>query len=338
MRAIEIGEAFGLDGLRLVERPDPEPGPGQIRVRMAAASLNYRDLLMVEGRYNPRQPLPLVPCSDGVGRVDAVGPGVERVGEGDRVATIFAQGWLGGPLDRAAARTTLGGPLPGVLADRVVLSAEGVVPVPEHLTDVEAACLPCAGVTAWNALGHGGGLRPGDTVVLQGTGGVSILALQLARLAGARVLITSSSAEKLARARELGAEVGVRYDEQPDWSRAVRDWTGKRGADLVVEVGGAGTLQQSIDSVAFDGRIALIGVLAGNRSELDITRLFMQRVRVQGIFVGSRADFEALHRAVAAARLRPVVDRVVPLERTREALEALKSGAHFGKIAIGFDA
>ncbi len=207
MRAMEIQGAFGLDHLVLVERPDPVPGPGQVLVRLRAASLNYRDLLTVEGKYNPKQKLPLIPCSDGAGEVVAVGEGVTRVRPNDRVCPIFAQRWIAGEPTRDRLRSTLGGPLDGTLAELAVFDQEGLVKIPEHLTDEEAATLPCAAVTAWTALD---GITAGDTVLLQGTGGVSIFALQLANLRGARVIITSSSDEKLARARELGAAAGIR--------------------------------------------------------------------------------------------------------------------------------
>ncbi|MCB1057340.1 MAG: NAD(P)-dependent alcohol dehydrogenase, partial [Acidobacteria bacterium] len=229
MRVMEIRGGFGLDHLLPGERPDPEAGRGQVLLRMRAASINYRDLLMVQGRYNPRQPLPLIPCSDGVGEVVAVGPGVDRVAVGDRVAPIFCQRWLGGEATPERLRSTLGGPLDGTLAELMVLSQEGVVRVPEHLDDPEAATLTCAGVTAWSALFTHGEIVPGDTVLLLGTGGVSIFALQLAKLAGARVVITSSSDEKLGRARELGADETVNYTSVPEWGKRVRELTGGRG-------------------------------------------------------------------------------------------------------------
>lgn len=334
MRAIEIRGGFGLDNLALIERPDPAPGPGQVVVRMRAASLNYRDLLMVQGKYNPKQPLPLVPCSDGAGEVVAVGEGVTRVKPGDRVASLFAQKWIAGEPTREKARSTLGGPIDGTLAELVVLDAEGMVKAPDHLTDEEASTLPCAAVTAWSALVTDGGVKAGDTVLVQGTGGVSLFALQFAHLLGARVIATSSSDEKLARVREMGASDLLNYREVPDWGTKAKELTGGMGVDNVVEVGGAGTLQQSLRAVRFGGTISLIGNLSGTATEILLTHIFMQRVRVNGIFVGHRESFEAMNRAIAQHRLRPVVDRVFPLEEARAAFEHMAAGGHFGKIVI----
>jgi NADPH:quinone reductase-like Zn-dependent oxidoreductase len=334
VRAWEIRGRFGLDALTLVERPDPETGPGQVIVRVGAASLNYRDLLTVQGSYNPKQPLPLVPVSDGAGEVVAVGPGVTRVKPGDRVAGIFAQRWIAGPPTREGMRSSLGGPLDGMLAERVALDAEGVVPVPEHLSFEEAACLPCAGVTAWSALVEQGSLKAGDTLLVLGTGGVSLFALQFAHLLGARVIVTSSSDAKLERARALGATDVVNYRTTPDWAEAVKEMTGGRGADHVLEVGGAGTLAKSLRAVRMGGQLSLVGNLAGLDAHLNLGLVFMQGVRVQGVLVGSRETFEAMNRAIALHRLRPVVDRVFAFEEARAALEHLASQQHFGKVVI----
>ncbi|MGE0712666.1 MAG: NAD(P)-dependent alcohol dehydrogenase [Planctomycetota bacterium] len=336
MQAYQIA-AFGLEQLARVELPDPVPGPGQVVVGVRAASLNYRDLMMVQGRYDPRQALPLVPLSDGAGEVLAVGAGVTRVSVGARVAGVFNQGWLAGAPGRAARKTTLGGPLPGMLAERALLSAEGVVPIPDHLSFAQAATLPCAGVTAWTALMDDGGVRPGETVLVQGTGGVSTFALQLAHAAGARVIATSSSPEKLARARELGAWATIDYRATPDWEQEVRRLTEGEGVDLVVEVGGAETLRRSLGCVRLGGRIAIIGVLSGRKTELDLAPVLMQRVRLQGVFVGSRAHFEALNRAVAAQRLEPVIDRVFPFAAAPAAFEHLAAGRHQGKVVISLE-
>lgn len=333
MRAWEIPR-FGLDALALVERPDPEPGPGQAVVRMRAASLNYRDWLMLTGEYNPRQPLPLVPCSDGAGEVEAVGPGVTRVKPGDRVMSLFSQAWLAGPPTRAKLSATLGGPLDGTLAERVALSADGLVHTPPYLSDVEAATLPCAGVTAWNALVTQGGIAPGDVVVVQGTGGVSIFALQFGVLAGARVIVTSSSDEKLERARALGAWHTINYRTTPEWDRAVRDLTDRVGADHIVEVGGAGTLARSLRAIRVGGTISIIGVLTGRTAEVMLTPILMQNLRLQGVIVGSRETFETMTRAMAHHAMRPVVDRVFGFEEARDALAWLASGRHFGKVCI----
>lgn len=335
MRAWEIQGGFGLANLRLAESPDPSPGPGQVLIRVRAVSLNYRDLLTVEGKYNPKQKLPLIPCSDGAGEVVAAGEGVTRVRPGDRVCGIFAQRWIAGAPNREKLRSTLGGPLDGMLAELVVLPEDGVVLVPPHLTDEEAATLPCAGVTAWTALVTQGRLTAGDTVLLQGTGGVSIFALQLARLLGLRALITSSSDEKLERARQLGASGLINYQKTPEWSGAARDLTGGAGVDLVVEVGGAGTLEQSLRSVRMGGTVCLIGNLAGIVAQVPLALIFMQQVRVQGILVGDREGFEAMNRAIAAHGMRPVIDRTFPFEEARAAFELMAASGHFGKICIG---
>jgi NADPH:quinone reductase-like Zn-dependent oxidoreductase len=334
MKAVEIRGAFGLDHLALTGRPDPRPGHGEVLVRVRAASLNYRDLLTVRGQYNPKQKLPLIPCSDGVGEIVEVGDSVTRVRPGERVCANFAQRWIAGAPTREKLRSTLGGPLDGMLAELVVLSEEGVVRVPDHLTDEEAAALPCAGLTAWSTLVTDGGLTAGDSVLLQGTGGVSIFALQFAKLLGLRAIITSSSDEKLERARALGADETINYVQTPDWAARVKELTGGAGVDHVVEVGGAGTLKQSLQAVRIGGTVSLMGVLAGNALELPLPLIFMQRIRVQGILVGSREGFEAMNRAIALHRLRPVIDRVFPLEETRAALELMDRGGHFGKICI----
>lgn len=334
MRAIQIEGSFGLEHLNLAEREEPRPGPAQVAVRMRAASLNYRDLLMVRGHYNPKQPLPLIPCSDGVGEVVEVGDGVERVTQGDRVCPIFVQEWLSGTPSSRALRSTLGGPLDGTLCDTMIVDADAVVKVPEHLTDAEAAALPCAYVTAWSALVTYGDTKAGDTVVALGTGGVSIATLQLAQLLGARVIVTSSSDEKLERARELGAWQGINYRENPKWGKQVRTLTGGVGADHVVEVGGAGTLGQSLAAVRPHGQISVIGVLSGTASELNILPILMQGLRLQGVFVGHRESFEALNRAIAVHQLRPVVDQVFPLAEAREGFETMAAAKHFGKLCV----
>ena len=244
MRAWQVS-AFGIDSLEFVERPTPAPGPGEVLVAVRAVSLNYRDLMVVKGLYNPKMKLPRIPCSDGAGEVVAVGAGVTAWKPGDRVAGIFMQNWLDGPLTPAKARGALGGDIDGMLADYVVLKEQGLVAIPDHLSFQEAATLPCAAVTAWNALAAGD-IKPGSTVLIQGTGGVSIFALQFARLKGARVLGISSSYEKLERASAMGLDAGLNYRDNPDWDRWALDQTGGEGVDLVVEVGGLGTLARSL--------------------------------------------------------------------------------------------
>ena len=292
--------------------------------------------MVVKGLYNPKLPLPLIPFSDGVGEVVAVGEGVTRVNIGDRVAGIFFQKWLAGELTAEKAESALGGAIEGMLAEYVVLHEDGVVRVPEHLTDEEAASLPCAAVTAWNALFTSGGLKAGDTVLIQGTGGVSIFALQFALLAGARVIATSSSDEKLERVLQLGASDGINYKQTPDWSKKVRELTAGDGVDYVVEVGGAGTLSESLRAVRYGGQISLIGVLTGGSAEINTASILMKNVKVQGIYVGSREMFEAMNSAIALHKLHPVCDRVFPFHEAPEALKYMETGSHFGKICIRF--
>ncbi|HEX9668575.1 MAG TPA: NAD(P)-dependent alcohol dehydrogenase [Thermoanaerobaculia bacterium] len=333
MKVVEL-RAWGLENLVLAERPEPQPGPRQVVVRVRAASLNYRDLLLVRGTYNPKQKLPIVPCSDGAGVVVAVGDGVTRVRPGDRVCPTFHQAWLAGEPSRERLRATLGSPLDGTLAELMLLDEEGLVAIPGDLSDEQAATLPCAAVTAWNALVTAGGVVAGDTVLVQGTGGVSIFALQLGVLLGARVVVTSSSDAKLARARELGAWEGINYKEVPAWGVRARELTGGRGVDHVVEVGGAGTFEQSLQALRPGGTLSLIGVLAGAALELRLTAIQMRMLRVQGLLVGHRDSFEAMNRAIAHHGLRPVVDQVFPLAEARAAFEHLASGAHFGKVVV----
>lgn len=336
MKVWEIQHKAGLDALTLTERSEPQLLPGQVLLKMRAASLNYRDLLTVKGAYNSKQQLPLIPLSDGVGEVVAIGEGVTRVQTGDRVAGSFMQEWVAGEFSAQKAKSALGGAIDGVLAEYVTLHQDGVVHVPEHLSDEEAAALPCAAVTAWHALITEGNLKAGDTILVQGTGGVSIFALQFALLVGARVIAISSSDEKLERARQMGAALGVNYKTTPDWDEQVWKLTGEVGVDHVVEVGGAGTLNKSLRAVRMGGRISLIGVLTGRGGEISTVSILHKNIRVQGIYVGSREMFEAMNRAIALHKLRPVIDRVFPFESAREALVYMESGAHLGKICIRF--
>ena len=336
MKAFEIQNTFGLDSLTITERPDPTPSYGQVLIKLRAVSLNYRDLMVVKGLYNPKLPLPMIPFSDGVGEVVAVGGGVTRVKIGDRVAGSFFQKWLCGELTEAKAQSALGGAIDGLLTEYAVLDEDGVVHVPEHLTDEEGSTLPCAAVTAWNALITSGGVKAGDTVLVQGTGGVSIFALQFAQLLGARVIATSSSDEKLEKVRQLGAWETINYQQTPDWGKKVQELTAGIGVDYVVEVGGAGTLNQSLRAVRYGGQISLIGVLTGGSGEINTASILRKNVRVQGIYVGSREMFEAMNKAIALHKLRPVVDRVFSFSEAPEALKYMESGAHFGKICIRF--
>jgi NADPH:quinone reductase-like Zn-dependent oxidoreductase len=332
MKAYEITR-FGIDELKAVERPEPRPGFGQVVVKVRAVSVNFRDLMMVKGQYNPKLKMPMVPCSDAAGEVVTIGEGVSRVKPGDRVCGIFMQGWLGGEVNEGAARTALGGAIDGVLAEFVVFSEEGVVPIPAHLSFEEAATLPCAGVTAWHALVARGQVRAGDSVVTLGTGGVSLFALQFAVMSGARVIATSSSDEKLARVRAMGAWEVINYRTTGDWEERVRKITGA-GADHIVEVGGSGTLMKSLRAVRMGGTVSVIGALSGGGGEVSPLPILMKSVRVQGIFVGSREMFEAMNRAIVAHRMTPVVDRVFGFGQAREAMHHMESGAHFGKVVI----
>jgi len=334
MKAFELKEKFGIDSLTITERAKPQPGPGQVLLQMEAWSLNYRDLMLVKGTYNPKLRLPCVPLSDGAGTVAEVGAGVTRVKPGDRVTGIFMQQWIAGEPTEAKGRSALGGGGPGMLAEYVVLHEDGVVQAPEHLTEEEAATLPCAAVTAWHALITEGNLKAGDSVLVQGTGGVSLFALQFALLSGARVIVTSSSDAKLERAMKLGASAGINYKTTPEWDKAVRQLTHDQGVDHVVEVGGAGTLPRSFRAVRMGGRISLIGVLTGNTAEVNPTPILMKNIRVQGIYVGSREMFEAMNRAIGLHKLQPVVDRVFPFADAPAAFRYLESGAHFGKVCI----
>ena len=327
-------QSFGIDQLALEDSPLPRPGRGEVLVKIHAVALNYRDLLMVRGQYNPRMALPRIPCSDGAGEVVELGPEVKGITVGERVAGIFMQHWLGGPPTAQKIRGALGGDIDGMLAEYVVLRHEGVVPIPEHLSYVQGATLPCAGVTAWNALQNETQVKPGDVVVIQGTGGVSIFALQFAKMVGATVIGTSSSDEKLDRAKTLGLDAGLNYRQSPEWAKWVLKQTGERGADLIVEVGGAGTFSQSLQAVRMSGAIAQIGVLSQSDQPLPVHLILHRQVRVYGVYVGSRVDFEAMNRALSANGTQPVVDRIFAFDQAREALKTMEKASHFGKIVI----
>lgn len=331
MRAAVIPQ-FGLDHLAVADRPEPTPGPGQVLVAVKAVSLNYRDLLVAKGLYNPRMPLPRVPCSDCAGEVVALGEGVLSVKVGDRVCGTFFQDWADGPLTESASKSALGGAIDGVLAEKVLLNDHGVVKFPDHLTYDEAATLPCAALTAWNALTTD--FDPaGKTVLLQGTGGVSVFALQFATALGAKVLITSGHDDKLARALGMGATAGVNYKQDPDWDKWAKQQTNGVGVDLVVEVGGAGTLERSVKATRPGGKIALIGVLAGGKG-FDPLGLMMKGVTLRGIYVGSRAMFERMNSAIEKYAIKPVVDRAFAFDQFREAFRYLEDAEHVGKVVI----
>ena len=320
--------------MELVERPDPEPGAGQIAVWMRAASLNYRDLLTVQGKGGAYK-LPFVPFSDGAGEVTAVGNGMTRVSIGDRVCPMFFQSWFDGRPSASNRRLALGGTRPGVLQELIVLDAEGVSRIPDHLTFEEAATLPCAALTAWRALFEEARIRPGQTILVQGTGGVSIFALQFAKLAGATVIVTSSSDEKLERAKALGADHAINYRSVAEWGKAAADWAGG-GVDHVVEVGGKDTFQQSIEAARVGGTILVIGVLSGFAQQIAIPSLFGKNLHVIGLSVGSRRMFENMVSAIGHNHIKPVVDRTFGFTEVPDALRLMQQAGHFGKIAIEF--
>jgi len=334
MRVYELRGA-GLEQLVCVERPMPRPGPGQVLVRVHAASLNYRDLLIARGKYG-RGSLryPLVPLSDGAGEVIEVGAGVSRVAPGDRVAGTFFQDWADGPFEASAGASALGGSIDGVLAEQVVLSAEGVVKFPSELSFEEAATLPCAALTAWVSLVELGKLEPDERVLVMGTGGVSIFALQFAKSLGAQVIVTSRSDEKLARAKSLGADGLVNTHKMPDWDAGVRELTIGRGVDQLIEVGGAETLPRSLRCLRDGGHLALVGLLSGAPARREDAEKHQRGIHVNSIYVGSRKHFEAMNEAIARFKLRPVIDRAFSFDEPREAYDYLASGRHFGKVVI----
>jgi NADPH:quinone reductase-like Zn-dependent oxidoreductase len=332
MRALAIADAFGIENLAWVERNSPTPGPGEVLVRMRAVAFNFRDIQVISGQR--QVPRPLVPLSDACAEVVALGAEVDRFAVGDRVMPVFVQGWHFGPQPRADSLPTLGGPLQGTLCEEAVFAAADLVAVPETLGDAEAATLPCAAVSAWNALFVATQVKPGDAVLIQGTGGVSLFALQFARLAGCRTVVISSSAEKLARAAELGADVGIDYVREPDWGRAVRDRVGE--VDCVVEVGGTRTFAQSLHCLRNGGHISFVGFLSGTTPDFDLGEISRKGISVRGIRVGNRDSFEAMVRAVAQHRLRPVVDHIGAFAGAKAELAAFRDGGHFGKVCLTF--
>ena len=333
MRCYCIEKELSIDALQMKEKPVPRPGPGQVLVRMRAASLNYRDLLVVEGNYTRNLPLPLIPLSDGAGEVVEIGAGVTRWQPGDRVAGTFFQDWDAGRITPEVPKSALGAALDGILAEYVLFHERGMVALPGHLSYNEGATLHCAALTAWHCLASGG-ISCGDTVLTLGTGGVSIFALQFARASGARVIATTGSEGKSVRLKKLGASEVINYTTEPAWEKRVLELTGGIGVDIVVEVGGAGTLAQSIKASRMGGHISLIGVLAGQQGEVNPLPAVMKGVGIQGIYVGPRDMFEAMNRAVGLHGIRPVIDRVFSFEEARDAYRYLQSGAHFGKVVI----
>lgn len=338
MRVFQIEGDWGFDNLRLSERPEPKAGPGQVVIAMRMASLNSRDLIVPERGYGRATgELPLIPVSDAVGEVIEVGDGVTRVRVGDRVCPTYFQNWAGGNATPERLASALGGPLDGVMADRVCLSEDGVVRLPDYLTDAEAATLPCAALTAWSAVVTHGQTRAGDRLLVQGTGGVALFALAFAKLQGAHVTVISSSDDKLERVRALGADETINYRETEDWARASRAITADRGGfDNIIELGGAKTLPQSLRAVRPGGTLSMIGVLSGLNIEASLGPIVARQVRLQGVTVGHRDGFEAMLRAMAQHEVHPVLGDSFAFEQLKDAMDHLRQGGHFGKTLIRF--
>ncbi|HEX7816358.1 NAD(P)-dependent alcohol dehydrogenase [Dyella sp.] len=327
--------AIGLDHLERIELPDPQPRAGEVLVRLEAASLNYRDLLLVQGKLYTESTLPVVPISDGAGTVVAVGEGVRRFKPGDRVTTLYKSRWLAGAIRPEWIHAEPGGPNDGVMRELACFDAYALAPAPTHLSAVQAATLPIAALTAWHSLeiSH---ITSGQSVLVLGTGGVSLFALQFARLRGARVIVLSSSDEKLERAKALGAEVGINYVRHGQWASLVREATGGRGVDAVIETVGGSTLRQSMEAVAMHGLIALVGFLGGGEASIPLSHALLKRVHLQGVAVASLEQHEQMVTAIEQTRLQPVIDRVFGFDELHDAFDLLASARHFGKISIDF--
>ena len=332
MRAYEITGPEGVDALALTERTLPVPGPGEVSVKMQANSINYRDLSTIESPVGRGFDFPRVPNSDGAGTITALGTGVTGLQVGDRVASCFMQNWPAGGITSGGMATALGGAVDGVLAEEVNLAAGGVIHFPDHLSFQEAACLPCAGLTAWNCLMVQGDMKPGDTILLLGTGGVSIFGLQFAAMCGVRVIITSSSDAKLARAKEMGAWATINYRDNPEWQEEVLRLTDGKGVDIALETGGGGTLPRTIDAVRVGGTISLIGVLTGG--DINPTAVMRKSIRLQGVYVGSSQMFADMNAAISASGLKPVISDDFSFDNARDAYHAMRAAGHFGKIVI----
>lgn len=334
MKAFELQNNFGLENLKLIERPEPKlQNSNDVLIKIKATSLNFRDYLVVTGKYNPKFKLPFVPLSDGAGEVLDVGTSVTDFKVGDRVILQFAPKWLDGDATYEQSRYTLGGPLDGTLMEKKVYPDYALVKIPSYMSFEEAATLPCAALTSWSSLVTYGRIFPGDTVVVLGTGGVSIFALQIAKFHGAKVIVTSGSDEKLEQAKSLGADYVINYKTELEWGKKVKEITGS-GADHIIEVGGAGTLEQSIKAIRPFGQISLIGILAGGAKDLNLLPVLMNNIKLQGILVGSKAGLAAMCKAFEFHKTKPVIDRIFPFEESVQAIEYLKSGNHFGKIVI----
>jgi NADPH:quinone reductase-like Zn-dependent oxidoreductase len=335
MRVFQIEKDWGMDNLKLGTRPEPSVGPGQVLIKMRSSSLNFRDLLVPERGYGRLTGnLPLIPVSDGVGEVVEVGEGVNRVAKGDRVCPIFFQSWISGEPNQERFSSSLGGPLDGTMAEYMCLSEEGVSKAPGHLTDHEAATLPCAGLTAWSALCTCSTIKAGAKVLIQGSGGVALFGLAFAKMAGAHVTVISSSDEKIERLKNLGADAAINYTETPDWHKASREITEGRGFDHILELGGELTLPKSLACIKVGGTLSMIGVLSGVGMKASLGYVVTRQVRLQGVTVGHRDGFEAMTRAMELHKTKPIIDKEFAFDDLREALAYLKSGGHFGKICI----
>lgn len=332
MKAFELHPNEGFDALQMVEKSRPDLRPGDVRVRVRAVSLNYRDLMVARG--SKKRAKRIVPASDGAGEVVEVGSGVRRLAVGDRVAAAFFPTWLDGSLAEEHHANALGGSLDGMLAEEVVLPESAWVKIPSRYSFEQGSTLPCAGVTAWHALFEAATLVPGETVLVQGGGGVSTFAVQLARAAGAEVVATSSSPDKRARLEQMGAMATIDYTADAKWGETARAAAGNGGVDLVIEVGGAGTFDQSVASLRYGGRMSILGILAGTQGPINTYAIFHKNIRIHGVYVGSVAMFERLVRALERSQIAPVIDRVFAFRETREAYEHLASGKHFGKVVI----
>lgn len=336
MKVFQVEDSWSMENARISSRPDPVPGPGEVRIKMTASALNYRDLIVPQRGYGSRMnTFPLIMLSDGVGIVESLGEGVKHLKVGDRVCPLFFQSWMGGgEPDKKNLALSLGCELDGTMAEFMVLPEDGVALAPVHLNDVEAASLPTAAVTAWRALITEGRTKPGEKVLIQGTGGVSLFALQFAKMLGAFAIVTSSSDDKLSKVRAMGADETINYSNTPEWGQRAREIAGGDGVDHIVEVGGQGTLPQSLRAIRTGGTISLIGVLAGGNMDIPLGPIVTRHIRMQGITVGSHDDFCNMDRAITQCRLHPVIDHVFAFDEVHRALEHLSSGKHFGKIAI----
>jgi NADPH:quinone reductase-like Zn-dependent oxidoreductase len=336
MKLFEL-QAFGLDHLKPIERVAPEPNEDEVMIRVRAVSLNYRDLLVVLGKYNPRMKLPRVPISDGAGEIVSVGAEVTAWKPGDRVVVPFFPAWLDGELSPLKSASALGGDVDGMLREFVTVRADALLRIPDHLGFEQASTLPCAAVTAWNGLFVSGHLHPGQTLLLQGTGGVSLFGLQFAKLSGATIILISSSDAKLERARAMGAHHTLNYRNEPDWEKHVLEITKGRGVDMTLEVGGAGTLSKTLRATACAGHISLIGVLTGISGDVQIAPILHKALTVRGIYVGSRAMFEEMNGVVTQHHLEPVIDHVFSFDEVPVAFRHMETGQHFGKIVVRID-